>query len=98
MDAVEEARTEHGGLTVRYEDLTHDPATELQRVCEFLGVGWEPAMLDYGQGDHGAFRAGLGDWSARIKSGKIQRAERLPDPDTIPASLVDISKRWGYLP
>ena len=58
---------------------------------------YEPAMVDYGQADHGSFRAGLGDWSKNIKSGKIQPVERMPTPDEIPATLVDISKQWGYL-
>lgn len=98
MVAVEEARTEHGGLTVKYEDITTDPEREMKRVCEFIGVEWEPQMLDYGQGDHGDFRAGLGDWSRRIKSGKVQPVERLPSPEETPASLIDISTRWGYLP
>ena len=97
MDAVEQARTERGGLSVKYEDLTRDPEGELQRVCEFIGVDWEPAMVDYGQGDHGTFRAGLGDWSPRIKSGKVQAVEHIPTAEETPASLIDISKKWGYI-
>lgn len=95
--AVEEAREQHGGLDVRYEHLTRDPARETKRICEFLGLEWEPAMLDYRQGSHGRFRPGLGDWSPRIKSGKVQPVERLPDPEEIPPSMIEISKRWGYL-
>jgi hypothetical protein len=98
MVAVEDARNEYGGLTVKYEDITTDPEREMKRVCEFIGVEWEPAMLDYGQGDHGRFRAGIGDWSRQIKSGKIQPVERVPEADEIPAALADISKKWGYLP
>ena len=69
----------------------------MRRICEFVGVRYEPAMVDYGQADHGSFRAGLGDWSKNIKSGKIVPVERMPAPDEIPATLVDISKQWGYL-
>jgi hypothetical protein len=97
MEAVEEARSERGGLTVKYEDITTDPAREMQRVCEFLGIDYEPAMIDYGRGDHGEFRAGLGDWSARIKSGKVQPVEHIPSADETPAALLDISKKWGYI-
>jgi hypothetical protein len=97
MLAVEDARVTHGGLEVRYEDLTVDPARETQRICEFLGLEWEPAMLDYRRGQHGRFRAGLGDWSERIRSGEIQPVEHLPSATEIPPVLVDISKRWGYL-
>jgi hypothetical protein len=97
MDAVEQARSEHGGLTVRYEDVTTHPEREMKRICQFIGVDWEPAMLDYGQANEGGFRAGLGDWSARIRSGKVQPVEGMPSPDEIPRALVAISKLWGYL-
>jgi hypothetical protein len=97
MVAVEAARTEHGGLTVRYEDITADPERETRRICDYLGVEWEPAMVDYGQGEHGTFERGIGDWSERIKSGKVQAITTLPKPDEIPPSLIDISVQWGYL-
>lgn len=97
MVAVEEARSSHGGLTVKYEDITIDPEREMRRICEFIGVRYEPAMVDYGSGDHGNFKAGLGDWSKTIKSGVIQPVERLPQPDEIPATLEEISTQWGYL-
>jgi hypothetical protein len=32
---------------VRYEDLIREPQRELTRVCDFLGVAYSPAMLDY---------------------------------------------------
>ncbi len=32
---------------VRYEDLVAQPETELRRVCAFLEVAWQPAMLQY---------------------------------------------------
>jgi Sulfotransferase family len=97
MVALEEARTARGGLTVRYEELTTEPERETRRICQFLNVAWEPKMLQYGEGNHGKFRAGLGDWSPRIKSGTIQPAKPPPPPDQIPPALVDISTRWGYL-
>jgi hypothetical protein len=97
MKAVEQARAHRDGLTVRYEDITIDPEREMRRICEFIGVEYEPAMVDYGQGDHGSFKAGLGDWSERIRSGKVQPAERLPSRDEIPPGLVEISGAWGYL-
>ncbi|HZZ95881.1 MAG TPA: sulfotransferase [Jatrophihabitantaceae bacterium] len=97
MVAVEEARSQRGGLTVKYEDVTTDPEREMRRICKFIGVAYEPAMVDYGRADHGSFRAGLGDWSKNIKSGKIVPVERMPTPDEIPATLLDLTKQWGYL-
>lgn len=97
MVAVETARTRHGGLTVRYEDITRDTEREMRRICEFIGVDYEPAMVDYGHGDHGSFKRGLGDWSERIRSGTVHPVERLPTRDETPASLIEISTKWGYL-
>ncbi|MEP6574538.1 MAG: sulfotransferase [Gemmatimonadota bacterium] len=41
-------------LRVRYEDLVADPPGQLQRICEYVGVPYEPKMLEYYQsaGDH----------------------------------------------
>lgn len=39
-------------LLVRYEDLCAHPAETVRRVCEFLGVEWEPQMMLYGQKTH----------------------------------------------
>lgn len=32
---------------VRYEDLITQPEEELRRLCEFIGIEFDPAMLDY---------------------------------------------------
>jgi len=97
VQGVEDARRAHPGHTVRYEDLASEPERETRRLCEFLGVPWEPSMLEYGQFDHGRFRSGLGDWSANIKSGRIQAPSELPGADEIPEPLVPIAEAWGYL-
>jgi hypothetical protein len=61
-EALDAARTTYDGLTVRYEQLTSDPEATTRRITDFLGVRWQPAMLDYGKQDHGRYRAGLGAW------------------------------------
>jgi hypothetical protein len=93
-DALEQARQTYEGLTVRYEDLTADPAAETRRLCDFLGVAWEPTMLDYGRFDHGRYRAGIGDWKEKIRSGEVQPPD--PPPDEIPDALRELSVAWGY--
>lgn len=97
VQGVEEARQNLDGLTVRYEELTADPAGETQRICAYLGVAWEPEMLDYGKQDHGPLKAVFGDWSSNIKSGQVQEARPLPSADQVPERLREISKLWGYL-
>ena len=96
--ALEDARRTHPGLTVRYEDLVADPARVTREICAFLGVEWEPHMLDYGRFSHGTYAAGLGDWSEQIKSGRVQPPKPLPGRDEVPVELVDLARAWGYLP
>lgn len=38
-------------IIVRYEELVHQPQEALQRLCAFVGVDFELAMLDYGSND-----------------------------------------------
>lgn len=97
MEHLEQARQRHDGVTIRYEDLTGDPEAETRRLCGHLGVEWEPTMLAYGQSDHGRFEAGIGDWSDRIRSGRIQAPRDLPAADEVPATLAGIARAWGYL-
>jgi hypothetical protein len=44
---------------VRYEELVADPEAHLRRICEHLGVPFEPTMVAYGE--HGEAPKGLGD-------------------------------------
>lgn len=97
MNAVDEARQNLSGLSVRYEDLTADPEAVMRQLCDFLEVPWEPRMLEYGKQSHGGFEAGLGDWTEKIRSGEIQSARPLPSPDEIPHVLHEICTSWGYM-
>jgi hypothetical protein len=96
VEAVEAARTALPGLTVRYETLTDAPEETTREICAFLGVEWTPKMLNYRKGDHGPFEAYIGDWSENIKSGEIQKARPLPEPEEVPATLQEITRIWGY--
>jgi hypothetical protein len=97
-EALDKARNTYEGLTVRYEELTADPATHTRRITDFLDVPWEPGMLDYGSKDHGRFKSGLGDWADKIKTGQVQPPEPLPAPEDVPEPLRDVAARWGYMP
>jgi len=39
-------------LVLRYEALVEDPEFELKRVCEFLSLPYDPAMLEYAERVH----------------------------------------------
>lgn len=98
MNATQRARE---GLTdthtVYYEELTADPAGELQRICDYLDLEFEPRMLEYGDTTKGDFTKGLGDWKDKIRSGSVQPGRDLPTADEVPEALRSICRTWGYL-
>ncbi|MEU4703400.1 sulfotransferase family protein [Nonomuraea dietziae] len=96
MTALDQARTHLPGLTIRYEDLTTDPAAVVRRVCQHVGVEFEPSMLDYGDHTSGRYVRGVGDWLDRIRTGRIQPARELPDQSAIPEPLGPLCAAWGY--
>lgn len=95
--ALRDAQQSLGGIQVRYEDLTAEPERVTKQICSYLGVAWEPAMLKYGEHDHGRFVGRLGDWSAAIKSGSIKPAPAPPRSEDIPAELRNACQLLGYL-
>lgn len=97
-EAIEEARAARPGVTVRYEELAEDPRAATRRICAFLGVAWEPAMLAYGRFDHGRLKPGLGDWKDKIKSGEVQPPDPPPPLEEIHPSLRELCVAWGYAP
>ena len=94
MTVLERVREALPGVTVRYEELTAEPETVVRELCGYLGVPFQPAMLDYGRFDHAGFTPGLGDSSLNIRSGRIQPPA--PLPKEIPAGLAAICASWGY--
>ncbi|MFF1588730.1 sulfotransferase family protein [Streptomyces sp. NPDC058286] len=97
MQAVDNARKGlTGGHTVRYEELTADPEGKLRGLCSFLGVDFEPSMLDYGERDGTQVLKGLGDWRDKIRTGSVQADRPLPTGDDVPEVLRPMCAAWGY--
>ncbi len=94
--AMEEARGALDGPTVRYEDLTAEPEKVVRGLCDFIGVEFEPEMLDYGNFDHGPHTMRVGDWTEKIRTGRIQEAPPKPSEREIPKYLRKYCKIWGY--
>lgn len=95
-EKLEEARRHLDAHVITYEELTAEPEKVTRGICEYLGVPWEPAMLDYGSKDHGTFRPQLGDWSSTIKSGRIQPARCADSTAELPPRLAELARAWGY--
>ncbi|MEU4229511.1 sulfotransferase [Nonomuraea sp. NPDC026600] len=95
--AMSDARRSLPGMTIRYEDLVADPTAEMARVCDHIGVEFEPGMLDYGRHRHGPLQRGLGDWLDTIRSGRIQPARPAPAVSDVPETLTDDAADWGYM-
>jgi hypothetical protein len=55
-------QTEVPFIHVRYEDLVKAPEEWMAKVCDYIGIPFEPAMIEYGKGGEDGPRAkGLGD-------------------------------------
>jgi hypothetical protein len=67
-DAAQRAHPEHV-LTVRYEDLTADPAAEVARICAFLGLRNDPDMLAIEHSDRSKIVADQVAWFPNIFEG-----------------------------
>ena len=99
-------------LHVRYETLVKQPEAEMRRVCEFLGIDFDPRMVDYGSEGEAPKKvaAGLGD---PITVGKETRpttkyvakwaAEMADDPTKLAQArqildrlLDEDLETWGY--
>ncbi|MFJ1717212.1 sulfotransferase family protein [Streptomyces sp. NPDC088260] len=82
-------------VVVRYEDLTNEPEKTCRQLTAFLDVPFDSRMLEYGNVNHGALDAGVGDWGENIHSGRIKkvteyRRERPAE------GVIEICERWGY--
>jgi hypothetical protein len=75
-------------LEVRYERFVRDPAAELQRICAFADLQFEPTMLDYVGASDAASKPhhrslarpptpGLRDWRTQMSSADIVAFERV---------------------
>lgn len=97
---------------VHYEKLVQDPASQMEALCRFIGVGFEPAMIDYGADANAATPAarGLGDpvtvaRETRPTIGSLARwmedwsgdPGKLDQAERILASLLDEDlETWGF--
>ena len=97
MAAVDEARRELPGATVRYEDLTADPEDRPAGCAISSACRSSPPCSTMVSSPTTPLARGLGDTSEKIRSGSVQPSVPAPRPADIPAALTDMCASWGYL-
>jgi len=68
-------------LEVRYEDLVADPEPVLRRVCGFIELDFDPAMVD--PPERARIEAALGPvggWRGRLEPGQLEAFEEVAGP------------------
>jgi hypothetical protein len=84
---------------MHYEDLVEDPERECKRLCEFLGVPYDDAMIRFHEGRERVkpgrsaksawlrVTSGLRDWRTQMCTGDVERFE---------AAAGDLLEELGY--
>lgn len=99
-------------VRVQYENLVQEPEANARRICTFLGIDFEPGMVDYGSapGAKGESTRGLGDPTtvaretrpttrslAKWAEAATGRPERVGHYRELLARLADDDlETWGY--
>lgn len=102
--AVRNARRYPGRyLVLRYEDLVADPWEHTRRVCQFLGVEFEPAMMEMRGGDDRSREGGNSSFEELppgvISTRSVGRYRQALEPGTvafIETLCRPLMRRFGY--
>lgn len=78
---------------VVYDELVNEPERELRRVCEFLKIPFEPAMLDLKSADVSSVPSG--EHHGGVRSGVIAKKEH--GEEILPAEFVAKGERYAQL-
>lgn len=78
-------------LVIDSHDIRRDPPRMLRRLCEALGLAWDPAMLSWPVGGHPADGVWAAHWYGAVhrSTGFAGPEGPLPDLDAAGASLVE---------
>ena len=81
---------------IQYEHLVHEPATTVADLCAFLGIAYEPSMLEIGESN-----SSFGPARSGIFTDSVGRWRTCLDPaETAIAQTIGKSAMWafGYSP
>jgi hypothetical protein len=79
-------------LDLDYESLVVEPEPAIRRMLDFLGLGWDPACLEPGDGDDVAATASYAQARAPIYRSSIGRHRHYAD------QLALLARRLGVRP
>lgn len=84
----ETERLGHAPPVVDANDVLSDPEDVLAKLCEALGISWEPSMLSWAPGR----RATDGVWAVHWYNA-VEKSTGFGEPDAGPAELSDDDRR-----
>jgi hypothetical protein len=76
----------YGGPVIDAADVLRDPAAVLTRLCEALGIPWDPAMLHWAPGRRATDGAWAPYWYATVEA-STTFAPYDPTPPVVPDGL-----------
>jgi hypothetical protein len=83
---------------LRYEDLVAAPADQLRRICGFLELPYDEAMLDYHRGRTGKpWRSSKAQWlppTTGLRNWESEMAQA--DVERVEAAVADLRAELGY--
>ncbi|PRQ06551.1 sulfotransferase family protein [Enhygromyxa salina] len=97
---AELADSSEDAISLRYEDLSADPAAQMQRVFEFLDEPWDDELV--GRALAGTGQVGFGDWKTYARSSvdrsSVDRWRSLPEPVQVKLAQIcnPTLERLGY--
>ena len=95
------ALEDHPRVTlVRFEDLVREPEASVRHLCERIGIGYEPGMLDVGQ-VNSSHQSSVGGMRRGLNSDAIEKWQDVLSPaetDITERMCAPWMRRFGYAP
>lgn len=86
-------------LRLRYEDLAAEPQKALERLCDFLGIAFDPAMLRFHESHRNEARAWHAGLAAPVDAARVERWRAAMPPGRVAVAervCGALGERLGY--
>jgi len=81
-------------LVVHYEKLCAQPGPELRRICGWIGVHYEPGMLELDQGEHHFAHSSRSQYAGSLAEIRLDQRWRY---ELAPAVRAEVERRMQHL-